>query len=127
MRPRQGHGFLPPQPVLLELHRGQVAQRRVDPLPIELVVQEPTELGVSIGVVTVLGQVDLLLSDRPHQAFGESVLLRLADGRHAGRHAASGRRSVYAVAAYCIPWSECWISGRRLLRIARFRPAKESP
>ena len=33
---RQGRGFLPPQPLLLELGRGQVAQRRVDLLPVIL-------------------------------------------------------------------------------------------
>ena len=53
--PLQDHGFLAPQPVLLELGRGQVAQRRVDPLPIVHVVQEPTQLAVRIGEVPVLG------------------------------------------------------------------------
>src|SRR5512144_3104866 len=59
----QGHGSLPPEPLLLELHRGQVAQRRMDPLPVVHGVQEPTQLAVGIGEVPVLGQVDLLLAD----------------------------------------------------------------
>jgi hypothetical protein len=36
-------------------------------------------------------------------------------------------RSVYAVAAYCTPWSEWWTSGRWPRRIARFRAARVSP
>ncbi len=36
----------------------------MDSLPIKQVVQEPTELAVRIDVVTVLGDVDLLLPDR---------------------------------------------------------------
>src|SRR5262245_38911786 len=35
-----GRDFLLPEPLLLELGRGQVAQRRVDPLPFVHVVQE---------------------------------------------------------------------------------------
>jgi hypothetical protein len=40
--------LLPLQPLLLEFRRGQVAQRRVDPLPVIHVAQEPTELAVPI-------------------------------------------------------------------------------
>ena len=41
------------EPLLLELGRGQVAQRRVNPLAIVHVVQEPAQLPVGIAEVLV--------------------------------------------------------------------------
>src|SRR5262249_12126546 len=48
-----------PEPLLLELGRGQGTQGRRDPFPVVHVVQEPPQLPVRIGEVAVLGQVDL--------------------------------------------------------------------
>jgi hypothetical protein len=64
MRPWQDHGFLPPQPLLLEYHRGQVAQRRVDSLPIVHVVQEPTELATRArlrAIAAIRGALPIVL------------------------------------------------------------------
>src|SRR5262249_19110942 len=55
----QGHVFLTPQPLPLELGRRPVAQRGVDPLAVVHVIQESTELAVRVGEVAVLGQIDL--------------------------------------------------------------------
>src|SRR5262249_47899762 len=93
-----GHGFPTPEPPLLELAGGQISRRRVVPLAVVDVVQEPTELAVRIGEVPVLGQIDLLLSYGPHQPLGEAVLLPRADRRHAW----SRRRG--RPAGRCTPW-----------------------
>lgn len=53
-----------------------------------------TELAVRIGEAAMRKQVDLRLSDRPHQAVGGPVLLRLADRRYADR-TANDRQQVF--------------------------------
>src|SRR5947209_2776185 len=62
------------EPLLLELRRGQVAQRRVDALAFVHVVEEPARLPQRVGEVGVLGQRHLLFLDGPHQPLGVAVL-----------------------------------------------------
>jgi hypothetical protein len=65
-----GHGLLPPEPSLLEFGRGQVSQRRVDPLPVVDVIEESTELAVRIGEAPVLGQIHLIRLLHPRLGVG---------------------------------------------------------
>src|SRR5215471_3997790 len=57
-------GPLPAAPLLLELGRRQVAQRRVDALAVVDVVEEPSQLPQRVGEVGVLRQRHLLLLER---------------------------------------------------------------
>src|SRR5512133_1566289 len=52
-------------PLALELGRGQVPQRRVNPLAIVDVVKESSQAPQRVAEVLVLREVDLLLLDRP--------------------------------------------------------------
>src|SRR5215470_12461279 len=61
-------------PLLLELGRRQVAQRRVDPLDVVHRLDEAAELLPGIGEIAVLGQGDFFLLDRSHQPLGVAVL-----------------------------------------------------
>src|SRR3984957_3386080 len=70
-------------PLLLELRRRQVAQRRVNSLDVIDRVEEPAQLAAGIGVVLVFRQVHFLFLDRPPQPLGEAVLLGLAPRGHA--------------------------------------------
>src|SRR5215467_361527 len=87
-RGRRPSGALLPAPLLLELLRRQVAQRRMDSLAIIHLVEEPTQLPQRVGEVEVLRQGHLFFLDGPHQPLGVAVLTRLADGGHAQEHAA---------------------------------------
>src|SRR5260370_8117589 len=73
-------------PLLLELRRRQVAQRRVDALVVVDRVDEVAKLPVGIGVVLVLRQVYFLFLDRPHQPLGVTVLARFAGRRPPDRY-----------------------------------------
>src|SRR5512135_2956258 len=72
-------------PLLLELARHQVPQRRVNPLPVVYVVEEPPELPPGIGGVLVFRQIDLLLFDCSQEPLGISILFGFAHARHADR------------------------------------------
>src|SRR5262245_22204207 len=87
-RGRLPSGALLLAPLLLELLRRQVAQRRMDSLAIIHLVQEPTQLPQRVGEVEVLRQGHLFFLDGPQQPLGVAVLTRRADGRHAQEHAA---------------------------------------
>src|SRR5262249_5896803 len=88
---RVGGPALPPRrlagtlalPLLLELRRRQVAQRRVDPLDVVHRLEEPADLPPGIGEIAALRQGNFFLLNRPHQPFRVAVLPRLADGGHA--------------------------------------------
>src|SRR5271166_115320 len=70
-------------PVLLELHRRQIAQRRMDPLVIVHVVQEAAQLTPGLGVALIVRQIDFFLLDGSHKALSEAILFRRSDCGHA--------------------------------------------
>src|SRR5690242_6416669 len=74
MHSRRDH--VPLTPLTLEFLRRQVTQRRVNPLPVVDIVEEPTQLPPSVREVLVLREIDLLLLDRSHQPLGISILFR---------------------------------------------------
>src|SRR6267143_4439247 len=55
-------------PLLLELPRREVAQRRVNALDVVNVVEEAGDLPEGVGEVLVVGEVHLLFFDGPDQA-----------------------------------------------------------
>jgi hypothetical protein len=52
-------------PLRFEFSRGEITQRRVDPLVHIDIIQEAPNLMIGIMIVEILGQVNLLFLDRP--------------------------------------------------------------
>jgi hypothetical protein len=51
-------------PLLLELQRRQVAQRRVDAFDVVDIIEETPDLPMSVAEVVILGEIDLLFFER---------------------------------------------------------------
>ena len=62
------------QPLRLEFGRGEVPQRRMDPLVRIDIIQEAANLVISIMVVEIVRQVNLLFLDRSYETLGITVL-----------------------------------------------------
>ena len=62
------------KPLRLELGRGEIPQRRMDPLVHIHVIQEAADLVICIMIVEILGQVNFLFLDRPDETLGVAVL-----------------------------------------------------
>jgi hypothetical protein len=76
-------------PLAFELRRGQVPQRRVDPLAIVDLIEEPSHPPQRVVEVLVLREIDLLLLDRSHDPIGISMLFGFAHAHHADPHGAA--------------------------------------
>ena len=71
------------EPLCLELGRGEIPQRRMDSFVHIDGIKKAPELTVSVMVIEVLGQVNLLFFDRPDETFCVAVLPGLALIGHA--------------------------------------------
>ncbi|MBN1581792.1 MAG: hypothetical protein JXA89_13895 [Anaerolineae bacterium] len=77
-------------PVLLELSRREITQRRANALVSAHVVLEPVQLLMRVSIVLIVLQVNLFIFDGARQAFGVSVLPGLTDIDHTDPDTAGG-------------------------------------
>ena len=76
----------------LELNGRQVTKRRVDALVHVNLVQKVAELGIDVSIAQVMRQVNFLLFESAHQAFGIAVLSGLPDFSHTDGDVGLGER-----------------------------------
>src|SRR4030042_2953983 len=68
----------------------------MDALRIIHILQETTNLVISISIVLIIGQFHLLFFDRAYQALGITIFPRLTLGRHANLHL-PGMQSIHVL------------------------------